>query len=117
MSYRCVQKYIEKSAQAAVRALTQEQVEAVVKNFRDAGYGDVEVSDETMSLIGIQPFRKEFDVGVRGWECFCFKTYLAITGSEPENCSLMGRGFRSQYFGKIVGEAVKAVNSGATVQA
>lgn len=115
MSYNHVQKYIQKSVQDAVKALTPTQVEQVVENFRKAGYGDVELSDETLTLIGIQPFRQEFDKGLRGWESRCYKTYLAITGTHPENCRLMGRGFRSQWFGKIVGEAVKAVNAGAEV--
>lgn len=115
MSYRYVQKYIQKAVQAAIRSLTPEQVEQVCKNFRDASYGDTQLSDETLSLIGVQPFRQEFDKGLRGWETRCFKTYLAITGQEPENCPLRGTGFRSQWFGKIVAEAVKAVNARAEV--
>lgn len=105
--YNHVQKYIQKAVQAAVEGLTAEQVLQVCKNFRDASYGQGEVTDETMTLIGVQPFRKEFNKGLRGWETFCYKTYLAIMGVAPANCTLRGTGFRSQWFGSQVIEAIR----------
>ena len=101
-----VQKFIAKSVQETIKGLSTEQADLLIQKFKSASYGEA-IGDTEYALLGILPHKAAFDKGVRGWNSFCFKTYKAILGREPEDCRLMGQGFRSQWYGQKVIEAIK----------
>lgn len=102
-----VQKYIAKSIQDAIKALTPEQSKEVLQRFHDASYGHSEVDDATLALIGVLPHKEKFFKGVKGWNSFCFKVCKAINGVGAEECRLAGTGFRSQFYGRQVIENIR----------
>ena len=102
-----VQKYIAKSVQDAIKALTHEQVNEVIKRFHDASYARAEIDDGILALIGILPHKEKFHKQVRGWNSFCFKLCKAINGVGAEECHLHGDGFRSQFYGRQVIENIR----------
>jgi hypothetical protein len=107
-----VKKYIQKSVQEALKALTPEQAEALMQLWITAGYGDAKITDDVLASMGLKDHLEMFEKQIKGWESRCYKTFIAITGERPQNCRLMGRGFRSQWFGKAVAEAIKTLRDG-----
>ena len=111
-----VQKYIAKSIQDAIKALSPTTLEAVCKTFNDASYGHEEVDDWTLSLIGITAENKvKFFKGVKGWNSFCYKLCKAINGVGAEECHLHGTGFRSQFYGRQVIENIRRLRNEAVL--
>lgn len=95
---------------------------ALADRFEEAGYATAEVEPASLKLLGIDKVPKTFTdkAGRRrtiegDWESFCTFVYERLTGKEHPGCSMRGRGFRSQAFGRDVAKAIREkVGAGMT---
>ncbi len=86
--------------------------EELAKKFIEAGYGSVEIDPEDLEVLGIKmqkTFKSKSGMTIEmenGWESFCAFIYEKVSGNPHPGCSLRGRGFRSQRYGKDIADVI-----------
>jgi hypothetical protein len=85
---------------------------ALAKKFERAGYALEEITEEDLGLLGLRlqktyTTRSGRRIELDNWEHFCIFVYEKVAGESHPGCTLRGRGFRSQAFGKSVADAIR----------
>lgn len=86
----------------------------LAEKFEEAGRGDVDITEEDLAVLGLK-MQKSFKsktangrrVAIDGWERLCVFVYENLANEAAPKCNLMGRGFRSKAFGRMVAEAIR----------
>ena len=94
----------------------KEQLLALADKFVQAGYANTDIGDDDLALLDL---KQQFSfkgkkhgrtIGINGdWERFCWFIYEKLTNEPIPDCHLRGRGFRSQFYGKTVADAIRKV--------
>ena len=77
----------------------------VAARFIEAGFSRFSLTERDLQVIGINNF---MEIAGSGWEGTCSAVYKTLTGKKIAECTLIGRGFRSQFFAKEVATAIRA---------
>lgn len=87
-------------------------LEELADKFIQAGYGNTPIENKDLHILGIYEIPKTFEtkehrkIKTDSWQNFCTYIYEKISDKPMPKCSLIGRGFRSQFFGKAVSKAI-----------
>ena len=79
--------------------------EEVAQRFISAGYAKEEVQEADLAAIGVVVLHPGT---FASWEALCRFVYITLTEKPMPECDKRGRGFRSQWYGKTVAEAIRA---------
>lgn len=91
--------------------------------FEKAGYGHDPIEPQDLEVVGLR-YQKSFTskffgrVNIEGnWAGFCTFVYEKVTGKQMPHCPAVGQGFRSQFYGRTVAQALreKANDTGSDV--
>lgn len=92
---------------------TPTEYEALAQKFHDSGYAQGDgITPEEVEVLGVKIVKKykaKNGINHKGdeWEGFCTQVYEKLTGQAVPRCNLRGRGFRSQWHGKLVAQAIR----------